>query len=53
MITKLSGSGYASGPICSLCCSLDKQCHDRCKKSGNGLIKLTVPSARVPVPVPG
>jgi hypothetical protein len=38
---------FHSGPICSLCCSLDKACHDMCKK-GNGLLDLTVPSARVP-----
>ncbi|MDX6201065.1 MAG: hypothetical protein QOJ83_565 [Frankiales bacterium] len=38
---------FHSGPICSLCCSLDKACHDMCKK-GTGLIDLAVPAARVP-----
>jgi hypothetical protein len=32
-------------PICSLCCSLDKSCHDMCKKPGgaaNGVVDLTL-----------
>jgi len=33
---------FHSGPICSLCCSLDKSCHDMCKttaRGGNGTRK--------------
>jgi purine-cytosine permease-like protein len=39
---------FHAGAICSLCCSLDKQCHDMCKK-GSGVVDLGVPMARATV----
>ncbi|HEY1972112.1 MAG TPA: hypothetical protein VGH89_29445, partial [Pseudonocardia sp.] len=36
---------FHQGAICSLCCSLDKQCHDMCKTSsrgGNGTTKVNI-----------
>nr|MDQ2838950.1 hypothetical protein [Actinomycetota bacterium] len=29
----MAGCPFHGGAICSLCCSLDKQCHDMCKKA--------------------
>ncbi|WP_194926813.1 purine-cytosine permease family protein [Catenulispora pinisilvae] len=34
---------FHSGPICSLCCSLEAACHDACKKTGSGPIDLGMP----------
>lgn len=35
------------GAICSLCCSLEKDCHDSCKSgSGTGPVALAMPSVR-------
>jgi purine-cytosine permease-like protein len=45
----MAGCPFHDGPICSLCCSLDKKCHDMCKKSGNELIQLSSPTASVTV----
>ncbi|WP_030664668.1 purine-cytosine permease family protein [Streptomyces cellulosae] len=38
---------FHEGAICSLCCSLDKECHDTCK-SGNGVgpVDLSMPAMR-------
>ncbi|SOD73051.1 purine-cytosine permease-like protein [Jatrophihabitans sp. GAS493] len=36
---------FHNGPICSLCCSLDKKCHDMCKKADAQLIQLSSPPA--------
>jgi purine-cytosine permease-like protein len=38
------GAGGNSGVICSLCCSLEKACHDSCKKD-SGPVDLGVPTA--------
>jgi purine-cytosine permease-like protein len=36
-----------TGTICSLCCSVDSDCHDMCKKGGaSGVVDLTMPKAR-------
>jgi purine-cytosine permease-like protein len=32
----MAGCPYHDGAICSLCCSLDKNCHDMCKTSERG-----------------
>jgi signal transduction histidine kinase/DNA-binding NarL/FixJ family response regulator len=39
------------GAICSLCCSLDMRCHDRCKDSPRLADLLTPLAALVPAPV--
>ncbi|MEU0130630.1 MULTISPECIES: hypothetical protein [unclassified Streptomyces] len=37
------------GPICSLCCSLDAECGDVCRKDpGNGPVPLPMPTMRTP-----
>ncbi|MEV2248461.1 hypothetical protein [Streptomyces sp. NPDC049970] len=37
------------GPICSLCCSLDAECGDVCRKDpGNGPVSLPMPTMRTP-----
>jgi purine-cytosine permease-like protein len=45
----VAGCPFHEGAICSLCCSLEKECHDSCKKSASsGPVELampTVPSA--------
>jgi len=41
----MAGCPYHDGPICSLCCSLDKACHDMCKSSG-GTVVLGIPALR-------
>jgi len=35
---------FHAGPICSLCCSLDKACHDVCRKPGSGVVDLNTPA---------
>jgi hypothetical protein len=35
-----------SGPICSLCCTLDNSCHDLCQTTGP--VSLGIPTARTP-----
>ncbi len=32
----MAGCPFHGGSICSLCCSLDKECHDMCKTSARG-----------------
>ncbi len=42
---------FHAGSVCSLCCSLDKNCHDMCKTSGrggNGTVKAFVEIGRAP-----
>ncbi|MHB1536410.1 MAG: hypothetical protein ACYC1D_17740, partial [Acidimicrobiales bacterium] len=39
---------FHDGPICSLCCSLDKSCHDMCKSPSTA---VAFRSGRVPRPV--
>jgi purine-cytosine permease-like protein len=41
----VAGCPHHDGPICSLCCSLEKSCHDMCKTSGSAVV-LGIP--RVP-----
>ncbi|ACU75290.1 permease for cytosine/purines uracil thiamine allantoin [Catenulispora acidiphila DSM 44928] len=40
---------FHSGPICSLCCSLEAACHDACKKTGSGAVDLGMPVTATPV----
>jgi len=35
---------FHAGPICSLCCSLDKACHDVCRKPRSGVVDLNTPA---------
>ncbi|MDQ6783922.1 MAG: hypothetical protein M3063_10850 [Actinomycetota bacterium] len=44
----MAGCPYHHGPICSLCCSLDKQCHDMCKTSTTA-VTVTSPAVSDPV----
>jgi len=44
----MAGCPFHEGPICSLCCSLDKRCHDMCKKDVAGPVDLTTPTVRTP-----
>ncbi|WP_031170757.1 purine-cytosine permease family protein [Streptomyces durhamensis] len=38
---------FHAGAICSLCCSLEKDCHDSCKNdSGTGPVALAMPTLR-------
>jgi purine-cytosine permease-like protein len=39
---------FHSGPICSLCCSLEKDCHDSCKSApgATGPVDLSMPAVR-------
>lgn len=40
----IASCSFHGGDICSLCCSLDKNCHDQCKVSlrgGNGTVKAS------------
>jgi hypothetical protein len=38
---------FHSGAICSLCCSLEKDCHDSCKSgAGTGPVALAMPTVR-------
>ncbi|MEU2332452.1 hypothetical protein ABZ608_02385 [Streptomyces sp. NPDC013172] len=39
----VAGCPFHSGPICSLCCSLEKDCHDSCKA---GPVALGIPAVR-------
>jgi purine-cytosine permease-like protein len=43
----IAGCPFHNGPICSLCCSLEKNCHDSCKTAPGpvDLATPTVPSA--------
>ena len=45
----VAGCPFHDGPICSLCCSLDKRCHDMCKQPdghAQGVVDLTLSPAR-------
>ncbi|MEV4558410.1 hypothetical protein AB0K51_15670 [Kitasatospora sp. NPDC049285] len=44
----IAGCPFHQGAICSLCCSLEKDCHDACKKSGSGSgpVDLAMPAVR-------
>ena len=35
-----------AGPICSLCCTLDTHCHDRCKKAPSRSVNLSIPDRK-------
>jgi len=35
---------FHAAPICSLCCSLNKACHDVCRKPGSGVVDLNTPA---------
>ncbi|WP_329040323.1 hypothetical protein OHT61_20890 [Streptomyces sp. NBC_00178] len=37
-----------SGPVCSLCCSLDAECGDVCRKEPAGRVVLPMPTVRTP-----
>jgi purine-cytosine permease-like protein len=41
-----------SGPICSLCCTLDSTCHDQCQSAGASPTPLPMPTVRAPVQTP-
>lgn len=46
---------FHEGSVCSLCCSLDKRCHDMCKtttRGGNGTVKVMVQITAAPAPDP-
>ncbi|MEV7027487.1 hypothetical protein [Kitasatospora sp. NPDC093558] len=44
----IAGCPFHQGAICSLCCSLEKDCHDSCKKgtAGAGPVDLAMPTVR-------
>ncbi|MGW2248922.1 purine-cytosine permease family protein [Kitasatospora sp. NPDC001660] len=44
----IAGCPFHQGAICSLCCSLEKDCHDSCKKGGAGsdTVDLAMPTVR-------
>ena len=43
----VAGCPHHQGAICSLCCSLEKDCHDSCKTtSGAGPVDLATPTVR-------
>jgi purine-cytosine permease-like protein len=44
----IAGCPFHQGAICSLCCSLEKDCHDSCKKggAGTGPVDLALPTLR-------
>lgn len=44
----MAGCPHHDGPICSLCCSLEKSCHDMCKRAGGTVVlgMPTVPAAK-------
>ncbi|HVW39952.1 MAG TPA: hypothetical protein VHC18_01250 [Amycolatopsis sp.] len=44
----VAGCPHHQGTICSLCCSLEKDCHDSCKTTGGGPVDLAVPTVRAP-----
>jgi hypothetical protein len=46
----VAGCPFHTGTICSLCCSLDKNCHDACKSAAPGPVALGLPSVRVAPP---
>ncbi|GAA4843112.1 hypothetical protein [Kitasatospora terrestris] len=37
---------FHAGTICSLCCSLDADCHDTCTRPGDGPVDLGLPAVR-------
>ncbi len=44
----MAGCDFHGGAVCSLCCSLEKGCHDMCKsedRSGDGVTELPMPGA--------
>jgi len=46
---------FHEGSVCSLCCSLDKDCHDMCKTSargGNGTVKALLQITPAPASTP-
>jgi hypothetical protein len=46
---------FHEGSVCSLCCSLEKTCHDMCKtttRGGNGTVKVMVQITAAPAPDP-
>ncbi|HWF34266.1 MAG TPA: hypothetical protein VG295_02815 [Solirubrobacteraceae bacterium] len=43
---------FHSGPICSLCCTLEKSCHDMCKGSVRDALPHAAAPATVPIPAP-
>jgi purine-cytosine permease-like protein len=40
----MAGCPFHQGAICSLCCSLEKDCHDSCKSTGSGPVHLAMPT---------
>ncbi|WP_206305602.1 hypothetical protein [Actinacidiphila soli] len=43
----IAGCPFHQGAICSLCCSLEKDCHDSCKSGhGAGPVDLVIPAMR-------
>ncbi|MEU3958045.1 hypothetical protein AB0F45_38290 [Streptomyces achromogenes] len=45
----MAGCPFHQGPVCSLCCSLEKDCHDSCKRGAGapGPVALGLPAVRV------
>jgi purine-cytosine permease-like protein len=43
----MAGCPFHEGAICSLCCSLEKNCHDSCKSTAGGPVDLPMPTAAV------
>jgi hypothetical protein len=40
----MAGCPFHLGAICSLCCSLEKDCHDSCKSPASGPVDLAMPA---------
>jgi purine-cytosine permease-like protein len=40
----VAGCPFHGGAVCSLCCSLERDCHDSCKSVGTGPVDLGLPS---------
>jgi hypothetical protein len=40
----MAGCPFHQGAICSLCCSLEKDCHNSCKSTGGGPVHLAMPT---------
>ncbi|MEV0405081.1 hypothetical protein [Actinoallomurus sp. NPDC050550] len=40
----IAGCPFHSGTICSLCCSLEKNCHDQCKSRSAGPVDVAMPT---------
>ncbi|GAA2237207.1 hypothetical protein GCM10010360_72960 [Streptomyces nogalater] len=52
----MAGCPFHQGPVCSLCCSLEKDCHDSCKRGAGapGPVALGLPTVRTgDGPAPG